>query len=45
MRMANVLLEAGAAGRPVIASKISGCCETFNEGVTDSVSAPNLDDL
>ncbi|MGI5832680.1 MAG: glycosyltransferase family 4 protein [Thermoguttaceae bacterium] len=44
--MANVLLEAGAAGRPVIASKISGCCETFNEGVTGFGFCPrNLDDL
>ena len=32
--MANVLLEAAAAGRPVIASNIPGCRETFDEGVT-----------
>lgn len=32
--MANVLLEAAAAGRPVIASRVSGCLETFDEGVT-----------
>ena len=32
--MANVLLEAAAAGRPVIASNIPGCRETFEEGVT-----------
>ena len=32
--MANVLLEAAAAGRPVIASDIPGCRETFDEGVT-----------
>lgn len=32
--MANVLMEAAAAGRPVIASIIPGCRETFEEGVT-----------
>ncbi len=32
--MANTLLEAAAAGRPVIASVISGCAETFSEGGT-----------
>jgi len=32
--MANVLLEASAMGRPVIASKIPGCIETFDEGIT-----------
>ncbi len=32
--MANVLLEAAATGRPVIASDIPGCRETFDEGVT-----------
>ena len=32
--MANVLLEAAAAGRPVIATRIPGCRETFEEGVT-----------
>lgn len=32
--MANVLQEAAAAGRPVIASKIPGCMETFDDGVT-----------
>ena len=30
--MSNVLLEASAAGRPVIASDIPGCRETFDEG-------------
>lgn len=30
--MANVLLEAAAAGRPVIASGIPGCREAFDEG-------------
>ncbi|MCR6546199.1 glycosyltransferase family 4 protein [Dehalobacterium formicoaceticum] len=32
--MANVLLEAASSGRPVIASNIPGCRETFDEGVT-----------
>lgn len=30
--MSNVLLEAAACGRPVLASDISGCVETFSEG-------------
>lgn len=30
--MSNVLLESAAAGRPIIASAISGCKETFVEG-------------
>lgn len=32
--MSNVLMEASAAGRPVIATNISGCKEIFEEGVT-----------
>lgn len=32
--MANVLLEAAACGRPILASNIPGCQETFDEGVT-----------
>ena len=32
--MANVLLEAAASGRPVLASDIPGCRETFEEGLT-----------
>lgn len=32
--MANVLLEASATGRPVIASDIPGCRESFEEGIT-----------
>lgn len=32
--MANVLLEAAASGRPILASDIPGCRETFDEGVT-----------
>lgn len=32
--MANALLEAAATGRPVIASRIHGCEETFDEGIS-----------
>jgi len=32
--MSNVLLEASAVGRPVIATNVPGCIETFEEGVT-----------
>lgn len=32
--MSNVMLEAAAAGRPVIASDIPGCKETFDEGIS-----------
>ncbi|MDO4586924.1 MAG: glycosyltransferase family 4 protein [Planctomycetia bacterium] len=32
--MANVLLEASALGRPILASKIPGCQETFDEEIT-----------
>lgn len=32
--MSNVLLEAAACGRPVIASQVSGCVETFDEGIS-----------
>jgi glycosyltransferase involved in cell wall biosynthesis len=32
--MANVLLEAASSGRPVMASNIPGCRETFDEGVS-----------
>lgn len=32
--MSNVLLEAAAAGRPVIASDISGCREAFDEKIS-----------
>ncbi|MBQ7696083.1 MAG: glycosyltransferase family 4 protein [Lentisphaeria bacterium] len=30
--MANVLLEAAASARPVIATRVHGCMETYNEG-------------
>ncbi len=32
--MANVLLESAASGRPVIASDVPGCRETFDEGIS-----------
>ena len=32
--MANVLLEAASTGRPVLASNIPGCMETFDEGIS-----------
>ena len=32
--MANVLLEGAACGKPVLASNIPGCQETFEEGIT-----------
>lgn len=38
--MSNVLMEASACARPVIASNISGCREIFEEGVTGIGFAP-----
>lgn len=38
--MSNVLMEASATGRPVIATNISGCREIFEEGVTGFGCAP-----
>lgn len=32
--LSNVLLETAASGRPVIASNISGCIETYDDGVS-----------
>ena len=32
--MSNVMLEAASTGRPVITSRVPGCMETFDEGVT-----------
>ena len=44
--MANVLLEGAASGRPVLASDIPGCRETFDEGVSGIGFAPkNADSL
>ncbi|MCH5259490.1 MAG: glycosyltransferase family 4 protein [Lachnospiraceae bacterium] len=44
--MSNALLESAAAGRPVLASNIPGCRETFDEGVSGIGFEPkNVDDL
>jgi len=32
--MANVMLESSSTGRPVITTRVPGCKETFNEGIT-----------
>lgn len=32
--MSNVLLEAAACGRPILASNVPGCIEIFDEGIT-----------
>ena len=32
--MSNVLLEAAATGRPVLASSVAGCRETFEDGIS-----------
>lgn len=44
--MANTILEASAAGRPVIASDIPGCRESIENGVSGLLTeARNADDL
>lgn len=44
--MSNVLLETAACGRPVIATNIPGCRETYEEGVTGISCEPrNSKDL
>lgn len=44
--MSNALIEGAATGRPVIASRISGCKEAFEEGVTGFGFTPgNADEL
>lgn len=44
--MANVLLEAAACGRPVLASNVPGCRETFDEGISGfGFEARNAKDL
>lgn len=44
--MSNVLLEAASSGRPVLASDIPGCRETFDEGVSGyGFAAKNTEDL
>jgi glycosyltransferase involved in cell wall biosynthesis len=32
--LSNVLLESASSGRPVLASRVAGCSETFDEGVS-----------
>lgn len=44
--MANVLLESAATGRPVIASRVPGCKETFDEGISGlGFEVRNTEDL
>ena len=44
--MSNVLLEAAASGRPIIATDRSGCRETVDDGVTGYIiPIKNLDSL
>jgi glycosyltransferase involved in cell wall biosynthesis len=44
--MANVLLESSASGRPVIASRIPGCIEAFDDRISGiSVNVRDSDDL
>lgn len=43
---ANVLLESAASGRPVLASRVTGCLETFDEGVSGyGFEVRNVDSL
>jgi len=42
----NVLLETASTGRPVLASNVTGCLETFKEGITGfGFEARNVDSL
>lgn len=44
--MSNVLLEAASTGRPVIATLVPGCIETFDEGISGfGFEAKNVDSL
>lgn len=44
--MSNVLLEAASTGRPVLASNIPGCKETFDDKITGlGFEAKNIDSL
>ncbi len=44
--MANVLLEGAACGRPILASNVPGCKETFDEGISGfGFKAKNSKDL
>lgn len=43
---ANVLLESASAGRPVLASRVPGCKETFDEGISGlAFEVKNVDSL
>ena len=44
--LANVLLESASSGRPILASNVPGCIETFNDGVTGfGFEVRNVDSL
>lgn len=44
--LANVLLESASTGRPILASKVPGCIETFDDGVTGiGFEVKNVDSL
>jgi glycosyltransferase involved in cell wall biosynthesis len=44
--LANVLLESASTGRPVLASKVPGCIETFEDGLTGfGFKVRNLENL
>ena len=44
--MSNVLLEAASTGRPVLASDIPGCRETFDEGISGlGFTVKNVDSI
>lgn len=44
--MSNVLLESASAGRPVLASNVPGCKETFDEGISGfGFTVKNVDSL
>ncbi|MFJ7974835.1 glycosyltransferase family 4 protein [Peribacillus sp. NPDC096379] len=44
--LANVLLESASSGRPVLASRVTGCIEAFDEGLTGfGFEAKNVESL
>lgn len=44
--MSNVLLETASSGRPVIATNVPGCRETYDDGISGiSFEPKNVDDL
>ena len=42
--MSNVLLEAAACARPVIATDVPGCCETYDDGISGISCRPHSGD-